>query len=279
MNIDKEFLKNHYFDFVIFEGSSLKFYKLDGGIDTDGSHYPPVEVKGKCVFSYLKDICLIKEGTTLGHIFDYVAGNDVLKEFIAAYSHCAKITEFHNQSAKEEQNNGKLDYLEISKRFKFIKPRNRKNKTVSDNFVYIFDNIDFYGIGNISKIEPEERNNYFGDEKGNISYSVSYSPMNELTFLPIRIKERCDVFYFDEFTKNKTEYTSKFQITLLEFLDAIYNDISFMGGPEDNEKFLNYMKDVVDGINSGEIETIPFNIQEELDILEEKLKEDQEDNN
>lgn len=58
---------------------------------------------------------------------------------------------------------------------------------------------------------------------------------------------------------------------MLEILDAIYDDISFHGGPAENAAFIEQMKDTVEKIKSGEIKTVP--IDEVFKDLEEDSSE------
>ena len=49
----------------------------------------------------------------------------------------------------------------------------------------------------------------------------------------------------------------------MEVLDAIYWDISFMGGPADNREFIEDMKSRLDDYDSGEAEAIPWKTPED----------------
>jgi hypothetical protein len=117
--------------------------------------------------------------------------------------------------------------------------------------------VGFHGIG-----PAKEDMKIAARPDGNINYSVSYSPMWKLADLPVRLNKTFDVYEpFDTNNPKKRPeklLTATREYTLLEVLDAIYWDISFMGGPEDNANFIERMNDEMDQIKSGEVPMIPI---------------------
>ena len=83
--------------------------------------------------------------------------------------------------------------------------------------------------------------------------------MYDLVDLPVILKKE---FVINEPWKpdKKSEkiLESKREFTFLEVLDAIYWDISFMGGPADNQEFIEDMKGRLEGYNSGNLEASPW---------------------
>jgi len=176
--------------------------------------------------SHLREVCVIDEGTTLLDIMKVVEGDDALKMVISQYSWCSKIDEFHIQAHEErvlKPPEDDMDCLEVYWHTSYHKQ---------------MLNIDteFHGINS---------------KGGTTTYSVSYSPIYELAHFPVVLNE--DVSFYD---KDKLLCSGKKHFTLLEVLDAIYWDISFMGGPEDNAEFLEEMNDRVESIENGDAEIL-----------------------
>lgn len=200
-------------------------------------------VKKSSVLAELRNTCKITTGTTLGQIFNVVDQYKMLKIFISQYSWCRAIDEFHAQ-AKEPINNEndeleQLTHLEInwhvetnsvSKKIKHPGGLRETTKCIdfelSENFI---------GIGPI--------------QDGVQTYSISYSPMYELIDLPVIINEKFEVYEPWQSGKPAEKVLdSEKPFTLLSVLDAIYWDISFMGGPAENKDFMEEIKRRVDEI-------------------------------
>lgn len=193
------------------------------------------------VCSYLQDPCKIAEGTTLGEIFEIVDKYKLLKLVIAQYSKCAYIDEFHEQAKElppEDAKQTPISHLEISWASE-IYTLKENGETESHFEIYT----DFHGFG------------LFEDGKIG-TYSVSYSPMYELANLPVTLNNKFTIHQIPEKILPQVEYTRNF--TLLDVLDAIYDDISFMGGPQDNKRFLEELNETEESISSGEVAMIPM---------------------
>jgi hypothetical protein len=155
------------------------------------------------VFACLREACTIGAGVTLGDIFRLVGGLPRLLDFMASYSWCRAIREFHDEALlpRPEKDDSVLKYLEISMGADL------------DSGDYE-EGLDFYGVG-----EP--------DEQGATRYSVSLKPMNNLAHLPVMLKDTITIMKGMEVTVR-----APYSFTLLQILDAIYDDISFHGSPE-----------------------------------------------
>lgn len=220
-------------------------------------------VKKLSVVTHLRDRCEIAEGTTLKQIFDVVDKYKFLKLVISQYSWCRQIDEFHAQASEPHEidpTSSKLDYLEIYHHpevHQFTEKKkhpggNRERITTID-----FDtSVSFHGIG--------DADSNFQSHVGKIAYSISYSPMWELADLPVKLNKKFDVYEpFDANKHNRENRQQKLltatrEFSLLEVLDAIYWDISFMGGPAENADFIEGMKDTMDQIKNGEVPMIPL---------------------
>jgi hypothetical protein len=95
--------------------------------------------------------------------------------------------------------------------------------------------------------------------------------MYELAHLPVKLNNQCHLY-----DNKKLVFSGQKDFTLLEVLDAIYWDISFMGGPEDNSDFLEEMKDRVESIETGDAKILTWG---EADTVEKMVKDITEDEN
>lgn len=188
------------------------------------------------ILARLRDTCKIAEGTTLGDIFRLVENNNLLSLFISQYSWCRAINEFHEQ-AKEpivSEDAQKLKSLNIYwhpevKHFieKIKHPFGLRERVKAADFQLY---PSFHGIG----------------EDG-INYSVSYSPMYELRDVPVVLDTKFTIYEnFEAGKKQEKILESERDFTFLEVLDAIYWDISFCGGPQDNKDFIDSLKQTMD---------------------------------
>jgi hypothetical protein len=83
--------------------------------------------------------------------------------------------------------------------------------------------------------------------------SVSLTPVNRLLHLPLRYDPEL-VFRTREGVE---EYRTRIDITLIEFLKAIFFDLTFHGSPEQRDEFREELRGRVDEIDRGEARLIP----------------------
>ena len=200
----------------------------------------------------------VDDDLTLGDLFRVVEEDGKLSAFIAAYSWCWHIDEFHAQAklppetSDHEENiwycyvNASLDTHEYQ-------------DEISADF-----GVDFFGEGELSEEEKEHWSHCQGTPPTSTKDGLSMSPMNTIAHLPLRV---CQDFLVhgshkiatgERSKKGRMKHQIKFvehvrcqrHMTLLDILDAIYWDISFHGGPADNESVLEDLKSRVDSIKS-----------------------------
>lgn len=238
----------------------------------DGKKKKTIRRKAKklSVGALLRCSCKIAEGTTLQDIFNTVDSYKLLKIIISQYSWCRDIDAFHAQAKEiheDYEEEDKIDYLEIyhhvetnqsDEKIKHPGGLRERIRTVDFECCPCF-----HGIGPAPEKDVDEYGNPNPANRGNKTqqYSVSYSPMWKLANLPVKINENFDVYSkWVPGTKYKSEkiMSSSRDFSLLEVLDAIYWDISFMGGPEENAAFMEDMDEKISEIKSGEIAGIPW---------------------
>lgn len=175
----------------------------------------------------------IQPGTTLGDIFKGVQKIDGLTEFLSDYSSCPA-KDFHEAALEPptKPDDGEVDRLIVS----WVTGHFKSGE---------FDDLEFYA-------------SFYGRGKDDYSYSVSHCPMNELVHLPVLLDKKITLMrnYKDVLVESTHEFT------LLDFLDAIYWDISFHGGPADNKKFIEMLTEQVEEIKNGNATIVPFELPE-----------------
>lgn len=202
--------------------------------------YDSTPVEEQAVLRLLRVRCEIDHDVTLGDFFRAVAAYPTLVMFVAQYSWCWAIEEFHAEALLPpvaRKDDEQLEALEISQYFEIQDP-DLKYPSIE----HIQMATDFHGIGK---------------DKGK-SWSVSLSQMNELAHLPLRLKRIAQLYRNYE---PSGEWPCCF--TLLEVLDAVYDDISFHGGPESRREFSKELMQRIEDVKSGRAETVPWKPEEE----------------
>lgn len=185
---------------------------------------------------HLRTSCTITGGTTLGDMLRWIHTEPDLEHFLARYSWCQSLRAFCFESALEpdKPDDGSIEYLEV-----YWHATCHQGKDGS------FDiGAGFHGVGKYVEDNPE-----VGIKKGDpTTWSVSYSPVNNLAHLPLRLNEEVKVHRFLKRSGIDVPLETRRCFSLLDVLDAILFDISFVGGPEDKVEFLEGIREKVDGI-------------------------------
>lgn len=185
----------------------------------------------------LRSVVSVEPGVTLGQIFALVAAHEEIKIAVAEYAWCGWIDEFHDAALlprEEEKGDAKLVKLVVS----------------------AYGELNDWG----GKTEFQLSTNFGAEDATGDHWGISYSPMQTIAHLPVVIDEEFVVrrWVKDEELRIVEVFRATRSFTLLEFLDAIYFDISFHGGPKDNAAFLEELGQCINEIESGEVKTIPF---------------------
>jgi hypothetical protein len=187
---------------------------------------------------------VVEADLTVADIFDFVASNEDLKMLISCYSWCRDIDAFHAEAKMplhpEVENNV---YHAETYRVIECHPKSRfYDRNIIDTYV------GFHGVG-----RPEEDVDYGNPRPETINYSLSGSSANEYVHLPFRADETAEIRREAVYSRKGSVKepsailaTVKCPTTLLELLDAIYDDISFYGGPSDRNEFIDDLCDRVE---------------------------------
>ena len=178
------------------------------------------KIKKINILSVLRLRCQIEANVTLGHILKTVDNYQILKKFLTRYSWCDSLEELHAEAFQPYQ-------------------------PPEDDV--ILNHLEIYWHGTISDIKGINCSYGFHAVAANGStYSISASPLWEVIDLPVNLKE--DFLLINKSNGNLTPCKQAY--TLLEVLDAIYDDLSFHGGPENKRRFVKEMKSEVEKIKN-----------------------------
>jgi hypothetical protein len=202
------------------------FVAVDWNPDTQSHETEPTEE----ILGNLRTTCEIDEDVTLGRIFEIVSSDPVLKVVMKAYSWCSDIDGFHAAAKlppterKDVKPEEVLTHIEISKVCDVHDPHKSETKG------------DFQYWEHMAGVSAN------GER-----WAIGCLPMGDIQHLPVKLNT--DIVIRKNFADALWEGRTHF--TLLEVLDAIYFDISFYGGPEENKKFLNDLLEMSNDIEEG----------------------------
>jgi hypothetical protein len=222
---------------------------------------------GEGIFDPLSAIfqtCSLSEDFQLRDLVDFVESQEDLKAFVSCYSWCRAIDEFHTQSKEPCNSDTSLDRLEIYRAGEIHRWVERDKKRT--HRVSLDLNYDFHGLGPCDEEILEHYTKSGGTPPEEQNYSVSYTPLNEIIGLPLGLNPEMEIReWVSDTRENKLHLKCQFPFKLLDILDAVYWDISFHGGPEDNKAFLEEMKGRMEEIDAGTAKTSgPFSTVEEM---------------
>lgn len=236
------------------------------------------------VLSHLRTYCEIDNDTTLWHIMDFVRKNELLCLFLAPYSWCNNIDDYHAELDKKPviDENDNMDHMEIYWHVMYHKSRKDTDFGMSASF---------HGVGlPITKENQKEKNkdSFRGElPLGFIEkYSTSGLSIERMSHLKVMLDTEIKVYRLKRSSPAKSVciLTSKCSFSLLDVLNAIYDDISFFGAPEQRDEWVGDMhnqieksrEDIAEG-NVSTIDEVFENLGIEPDTEEDKIADDEID--
>lgn len=208
-------------------------------------------------FNALHQSVEIDVDVILGDVFSFVAEDPILRNFISNYSSCnvdAFYAEWINRTTSVYEPAGEMDYCFIRPIFTIENKKNGKyNSEVGKTY-------DFCGYNSKN---PEE------------SYSLSFDPISNIGHLPIKLGK--GIVHTSNWEGKKLIDSSIIKnydtnITFLEFLDAIFYDISFYGDPKDRDKVKDDLTESLKNIDLEKESYVDFS--EFLDSLEKEISDE-----
>jgi len=214
------------------------------------------EINGRNFPRWLREECIIKKDVTLREIMTHVARNKNLSSFIGRYSMCP-MREFNKLLSKKVKKNKYIKKLAVYWTGEWWDEENE----IEDLSLFW----SFHGIGDVPE---EERDNLEYDEEFDSKENWSVSgDVSDVLDLPVEIDNNAILYHHTK--EYQSEITLKREIcpTFLDFLNAIYFDISFYGTPEQAKKQFADIEDTRKKINSV-IESKENNLEDEDEIEE-----------
>ncbi len=212
-------------------------------------------------FEHLMDYCEL-DSVALLDLFQFVGRNEDIKEFIARYSSCSHIDDFHkaiNNTPKKKRSD--LWRLEIS----------HGSIDADDGYIGV-NGCDFSGIGEATKEDLKYHEENKTKPPDSQCYAIELTPVENMAHLPIKLDDAfkiydgCKAPYF----KYNFIVDSHKRFTLLDILDAVYWEISFFGGPQDAEGMLKELNERMEDVKNNKENLISF------EDMQKELKEDNE---
>jgi hypothetical protein len=217
--------------------SNLRITKtglVDDHWNSETKTYDEYRPDNAVILRYLRHDVSIEPGTTLGDVFRMVESYPNLQAFIAQYSWCEGIERFHQEARRPL--------------IKLYDPDEEvDDQPLVATCINQFGSISEEGWLSISA-------DFHGrDEHTNTKFGVGMTPVNELVNLPI---ELCETVKISTGIERDAEVISwKKGITLLDFLDSIYWEISFYGvDPECRDEMRDEVRQTVADIRCGEVD-------------------------
>ena len=253
---DEKILEKTHYTFTLFElmealfgSASYQSCQLTkDGLETK---HRGLMIEDEEIVSCLLNPIYVAEDVVLGDVFEFVEKHEMLRDFLAMYSWCPVIQEFHKQAKEtvEEEKEDKLWHFVISRHASFYgRPEGSIDFTP-----------DFGAIGDLSKEEIKwylEENKPESEWPTHTNYGVGMSHMATLVDLPFVLDEDLEIIWHTKNHKILNRCTFKMCYNLLDFLDAIYWEISFYGSPDQalelREELSEQIKDIKDALDRGE---------------------------
>ena len=214
--------------------SAEVIFKKDGLTETDSNRII------NNPFCYLFADCHIEKGTTLWDIFRYVDQYPELKYFMSAYSWCADVDQFHKiaeQPASADPNEKKIWFLEVYRHCSVYAKSN-----------LLFLDPHFHGIGELTDVEKDfYANNPESTPRETSRYSTSWSQINDYAHIPVALKKDVDISIYNNQGKSTARKNYSIPYKLIDILDAIYFDISYLGSPSDITSMTKVMNERLKG--------------------------------
>lgn len=117
--------------------------------------------------------------------------------------------------------------------------------------------LDLHGIGKALQVDAPEYGAQAGDR---INWSVSLTPVRELLDLPVRIREELTILEDDIDSSSYGEPVQRAilrTVTLGQMMHGILHELSFHGGPQQQEEFLDELLRRKREVDEGTAELIP----------------------
>lgn len=202
-------------------------------------------------FKYILHPVEILCDLTVNGIFDWMERNPTITFFISGYSWCGAIREFHEEAKNKnhpDDQGEKLNSTEISRHFQI-------HKGHRSNPDWVHDDLHFGGLGDVRE-EDKKMYEKHGNCPDQQSYAIEFSPVSHYSSLPLVLNREIEFMIGPKYGRSKLIEPAKSiavaesEFTLLDILDAIYDEISFNGTPAKRDAQKDELISRVDEIKS-----------------------------
>ena len=142
-------------------------------------------------------------------------------------------------------------------------------------------NIKSIGLSQVVEIRDDELDiwvNVSGvpRDSDDCHYAVDFMPLNKILDLPLEILPAKLVFHEEEGITWETKQNSYY--SLMQFVQAIADELCFHGAPQDIETIREELAEITKKIDNGEMVGKSIDdIMEEIKLIEEEIKMEEED--
>ena len=188
---------------------------------------------------HLMHYCEFEPDVTLLDIFNMVGNHGLLKQFLSIYSNAPHINAYHRAAREKPHESIDLHYLEVSE----VGEIYHKKKYSS----FEFGNPDFHGIGPLDPSEAEYYDEHPEKKRpATSSMAIEFYHPSVIAHLPIRLTTEYRIWNYGQ--GREEVFVGKKKFTLLEALDAIYDEVTFFGLPSNAADKLAEIREQIDGI-------------------------------
>lgn len=199
-------------------------FAVEPGGDDEPEKLLPIENP----ICWLRRKCEIEPGTTVGALFEYVRRHKDLTGFLAQYTHCAGIEEWHAE----------LDKPRLPRDYKSWEEMRRLGvgwvtEITEDHELFFWPNAGAVGPAREDSGEEDRK-------KGEALYSTFFMPMKVWARLPLFLDREVRI-YDTRTTRKRSRRESaepklllraQREFSLLDVLGAIYWELGYFGSPQ-----------------------------------------------
>lgn len=214
----------------------------------------------------------VEEPFTLKNLFDYVDRHETLKLFLRTYCWCFHIDDFHEEAKKPPANDNDDEKLYFLNLAKYIESDEEGVDTILDLTAggKVSEHDEKYFVEN-----PEKRKEYTW-------YAVEMTPVNNLAGLQLKMDTDLPFKKYTNFRRDGSGRellidlgTLRSEFTLIDFLDCIYDEISFFGTPTQRQAQLEDIQGRMEEIEDGTAKL--FTMEEMMEEFRRREESDEDE--
>lgn len=207
----------------------------------------PMDVTARAV-EYLFDTVEVDPAVTLGDIFRLLEANPALKHvFKRDYAEQLAAEALKGPLPDDDDIQDRLEYLELDEQWRLNTAENAYDPT---------HRLNVSGIG--FKL-LEDAPDYGVKAGGRVRFSLTCTSIRKLLDLPVRINQSVPVIEADVYANAYCKELSRANhtgVSLGQVLHGLLFELSFHGGPEEQEEFTASLKEQMAELDAGTLKTV-----------------------